>query len=562
MKKLIRILIAVIFLFVLVVGGIIFLFIRNSELIPFNLQQKNSLKAIVIETEASVTLSVVEPTATEEIFHKGVFVSNDIPDLFHQSLLLTDMFVLTETLEDVTIRFEIGNQNPVAYWTYAFVLPYPSLLREVAFSEFLQFWEIGQSTGVFYRPILMTEETLVAMTAWLGIPAEGAFEIASEEQLLDLAWSSLDQFGLIPLEKIEPKWKVIYMDGQHPLHGGFDESRYGLRIPISLQAVSVDVDILLEEGDLSFMKTNFERSHMTNVLLTGVTALVRATAWTMEQQGVLHPGEDLADFMKTADVTHISNEVPFAENCPYPDSFQKSLIFCSDTRYYDLLTSVGMDVVELTGDHFNDWGAEAMLYTLDLYNSHGIPYYGGGLNNEDGMKPYTFEHNQNQIAFIGCNGKGLHSATDTYPGAVKCDYEFLADEIARLKEVGYLVIFTFQHNEIYQFEPSNALMNDFRFVLDAGATIVSGSQAHVPHGIELFSDSIITYGLGNLFFDQYTTYEWGGEAVLAQHTIYQNKYINTELLPIVFVDYAKPVFASEQQGRLLLEYMYRASFWK
>jgi poly-gamma-glutamate capsule biosynthesis protein CapA/YwtB (metallophosphatase superfamily) len=33
--------------------------------------------------------------------------------------------------------------------------------------------------------------------------------------------------------------------------------------------------------------------------------------------------------------------------------------------------------------------------------------------------------------------------------------------------------------------------------------IVSGSQAHQPHGFEFYNGSLIHYGLGNLFFDQY-----------------------------------------------------------
>ena len=41
-------------------------------------------------------------------------------------------------------------------------------------------------------------------------------------------------------------------------------------------------------------------------------------------------------------------------------------------------------------------------------------------------------------------------------------------------------------------------------VADAGATMVSGSQAHYPHIMEFRGESFIHYGLGNLFFDQMT----------------------------------------------------------
>jgi poly-gamma-glutamate synthesis protein (capsule biosynthesis protein) len=121
---------------------------------------------------------------------------------------------------------------------------------------------------------------------------------------------------------------------------------------------------------------------MTVLVMTGVTALVRATAHTMELQGITYPAVDIGAWLREADITHISNEVPFARDCPFPNPNQINVVFCSDPRYIDLLEDVGTDVVELTGDHFGDWGADAMFFTLDLYQERGWPYYGGGANLE------------------------------------------------------------------------------------------------------------------------------------------------------------------------------------
>ena len=84
-----------------------------------------------------------------------------------------------------------------------------------------------------------------------------------------------------------------------------------------------------------------------------------------------------------------------------------------------------MDIVELTGDHFADYGDDAMTYTLEIYEEYGWPYYGGGYNFEDGRKSAFIEHNGNRFAFIGCNGKGGYyaSAKETTPGSAGCDFE-------------------------------------------------------------------------------------------------------------------------------------------
>jgi len=48
------------------------------------------------------------------------------------------------------------------------------------------------------------------------------------------------------------------------------------------------------------------------------------------------------------------------------------LVFCSDPRYIALLDSIQPDVIEMSGDHFADWGPAAMLYTLQALPRPGL----------------------------------------------------------------------------------------------------------------------------------------------------------------------------------------------
>ena len=74
--------------------------------------------------------------------------------------------------------------------------------------------------------------------------------------------------------------------------------------------------------------------------------------------------------------------------------------------------------------------------------------------------------------------------------------------------------------------------------MDAGADIVQGSQAHQPQNFEFYENGFIHYGTGNLFFDQYN-FPGCDRAFIDRHVIYNGKYINTELITIKFVDYAR-----------------------
>jgi poly-gamma-glutamate synthesis protein (capsule biosynthesis protein) len=224
---------------------------------------------------------------------------------------------------------------------------------------------------------------------------------------------------------------------------------------------------------------------------------------------------------------------------------------------------VGADVIELTGDHFQDWGAEAMYYTLDMYKERGWPYYGGGENLGEGRQAITLEHNGNHLAFIGCNGKGggFAQASVKRPGAVNCDFDWISQEIARLLQEGYLPIFTFQHFEYYTYQAQPSQVRDFGRVARAGAVIVSGSQAHQPQGFDFVDGALIHYGLGNLFFDQYDVSKATRQAFIDRHVFYDGRYISTELLPIMFIDYARPRPMTAAESKDLLKSVFKASGW-
>lgn len=457
--------------------------------------------------------------------------------------------------EEADIHITINEGQSIGYWVYALVAPFPTLLDEVSLAEVQNAWEGRAGGSLDGAPLMMASETQAALSALWGEPAEGAVELHEPQVLLDAAWEQRPSWAIVPFEELQPRWKVLAVNGQSPIWKDFDPTAYALSLPIGMLNAS--------GAPLNIRVSNREAEKLTSVALTGVTALVRATADKMNREGVTYPAEEIGPLLREADITHISNEVAFWNECPPPNPVQPSLRFCSDPSYIQLLEAVGTDVVELSGDHFNDYGQEAMLYTLDLYDDHGIPYYGGGRDIGDAQQPLIIEHNGNRIAFFGCNAKaGYATASETLAGAVQCDYDWLAGQIEQLSEQGYLVIATFQHNEVYTFVPQPTLIRDFSIVADAGATIVSGSQAHQSHGMDFPTDhSFITYGLGNLFFDQRGVVDNGDRALIARHVFYDGRYLSTELFTIQFVDFAKPRFMTEEERTEFLQTLFDASLW-
>jgi len=400
---------------------------------------------------------------------------------------------------------------------------------------------------------LMTGSTLAAFTSQWDAPAPGFVQTVDEDQLLDTAWNE-SAWAIVPFESLEPKWKALTIDGQSPIRKGFDISSYPLVIDFTLQSSSgFQVPII-----------NYDRSRLTTVIMTGVTALVRATAVTMEYKNVTYPGQKIRDILREADITHISNEIPFFTGCTFPTPDQAALVFCSDPKYIDLLTDVGADVIELTGNHFADRGPKGMVETIAIYNEKNLPYFGGGADLQDSLKPALFEVNGNKIAFIGCNKPDVDrfpTARDFRPGAAPCDFEYLTQKIAELKSQGYVVISTFQWNESYDWRPNPQQMTDFRLMADSGASIVSGSQAHYAQMMEFYRGAFIHYGLGNLFFDQMGDQDWMPSGIrrefLDRYVIYDGKFISMELLTAMLEDYSRPRLMTDQErAEFLGEYFF------
>lgn len=511
-------------------------------------------------TPTAALESTSPPQPTEELGHStspeplALWIDPALPESFRANLTLPTGYLPAASPELAHVRLEPGAQAPVSRWVYAVVAPFPTLERGVSSTELRQAWSEGQAIS----PLLMDENTLAFFTTLWGAPADGAVKVLPAEQLLDYASEQSHAWALVPFEALQVGWKVLEVDGQSPLRNDFNPATYPLTVPISLVGVN---ESALPPSDW-LPHTNRHADRLTVLVLTGVTALVRATAYTMEQRGITYPGEDVRDWLRQADLTHISNEVPFASNCPYPDPDQRSLRFCSDPRYIKLLEDVGADIIELTGDHFQDWGREAMFLTLELYQERGWGYYGGGANLEEAQRPLLVEHNGNRLAFIGCNGKGslFAQAAPDRPGAVPCG-DWMYNEITRLRQDGYLPIATFQHYEYYTYQAQSLQKRDFRKAARAGAVVVSGSQAHQPQALELLDGSFIHYGLGNLFFDQYDVSKACRQAFIDRHVFYEGRYIGVELLPILFIDYARPRPMTSDEAEDLLHTVFEASGW-
>ncbi|MBX3056654.1 MAG: CapA family protein [Anaerolineae bacterium] len=448
------------------------------------------------------------------------------------------------------------SERPLARWVYALAAPFPTVPDGLTLAELQTAWQSGS------LPVVITESGAAALTPILGAPGT-AVQIVPEGELRERLWAArpsatAPSLTILPFDQLMPDLKVLALDGQSPLAADFAPESYPLTVSIGVEGEATAVNQFQAQWDGP--TGNYDPAKITRVALTGVTALVRATAFNMEQRGILWPGEEVGPVLRAADIAHVSNEVSFAPDCPYPDPIGGTT-FCSRDRYFDLILDIGADVIDLTGNHLNDWGRDNTVRTIEMYEAAGLQTFGGGYDLTHAAAPALFDHNDNRIAFVGCNsfGPAFGWASETGPGARPCDGA-LPTEIANLRAQGYLVFVTLQYTEYYQYAAPPDQVQFFREMAAAGATAVSGSQAHHAQGFAFYNDAFIHYGPGNLFFDQMDMMGTR-QTFVDTYVVVDGRLLSVELWTGLIENYARPRQMTPAEREQFLQTVFQASGW-
>ena len=518
------------------------------------------------------------PSPTPTPVPLSLWIDPLLPSDFVKKINLPEGILASRNKDDADLFLTVSNPAKgelvlgETWQVYALAAPFFTVQDDISMADLLALVRGDQVEDVdpTVKTLLLRNQdnAIVANMfnlAASSIPTKSKIDQVSNEFFRPEVKTEDGVWAVLPFELLAPQWKVISVDGKSPLDDDFAPEQTPLSQRVVLSTHLEELSLSAEQLAALLPAPNRERDRLTSLIMTGVTAMARDTAFVMSTEGVLYPGTEIRDFMRAADLTHISNEVSFYEGCPFPNPDYSGFIFCSDPSYIDLLDDLGADIIELTGNHNNDvralYKVDSVPFTLDLYREHNMQWYAGGVNVTDAKKPLLIESNGNKLAFIGCNtyGPDMAWATADSSGSAPCeDFGWIADEVTRLRGEGYLPIVTFQYQEEYFITAQSNAIRDFRRMADAGAVIVNGSQSHVGKAMEIWNHSFIHYGLGNLFFDQpefYITYD----GFIQKHFFYQGRHISTQLLTITLEATAKPRLMTSDERQKFLDDIFEAS---
>lgn len=447
-------------------------------------------------------------------------------------------------------------QLPVQPVTFATATPRPSspvqgwevFLPVVAFPS-LQ----GDISGARLTAVLRGEndstlvlgESTAAALARLGLILHSGTRIVADDALFNTIWRDRRLFTLLQVDRLMPRYRILTVDGAHPLDGDLNE--YSL-------AFASDTP-------------TYDPARLTRVLLSGVTALTRQTTTALDANGIAWAAEAIAPVVARSDFFHTSNEVSIYPTCPQAAGplLGGASSFCSKPEHFDLLELLGVDIVELSGNHNNDYGYEAYLDTLAWYEARGMAVVGGGRTVDEARAPLLLDHQGNSIALVACNWVGPYYALanddpgvlgGVRPGAANCESGWLSELLPELARAHDVVVVMVQYQEFDDYVPTDRQRFDFRRLADWGADVIIGTASHFPQPVEFYpragSEAFIHYGLGNLFFDQ--TFFAGVRFFMDRLLIYDGRLVAVDLFTGIIEGQGRPrlMDSTERENFLFL----------
>lgn len=528
----------------------------NSSAVSSDLPQEIVPTAAPIERSVGMTIGL--PVSATQHFLQAVGEIS-LPD--------GSGIATSSTVRNRPVYFDWKAADGTAVYTATFAATqrFDTIFPAISYADLEASWSGDVST---YTVISVLTTTIPALEQILGIKGASVQGQATMTDVIASAWDDDETtLALVPFEALDPELVVLPIDGQNPVENAnkYDPSQYPLVATLYAHVATTNRSELAQvEALLAALPAgNRDPDQLTTLTMTGVTAMVRMMADEMDRRGAAWPAEYVGEELSSADITHISNEVPWVDDCE-TDLRMDNYNFCTKTEYIETLRLSGTDIIGLTGNHQNDFGRTAALHSLDIYEEEGWPVYGGGRTLAEARAPLFVEHNGNRLAFLGANSYGpeMAWAEGDYPGSAPFNLAILSQQIRNIKanDQADLVLVELQYQESYGTEPLIDQRNDFNALVRAGADIVTGVQSHVPQAMEFTDGKLILYGLGNLYFDQMLQQNTR-ENMIVKHTIYEGRHISTQVMTTLLYDYGQPRFMSDDERASLLTRIFNASYW-
>ena len=241
------------------------------------------------------------------------------------------------------------------------------------------------------------------------------------------------------------------------------------------------------------------------VALAGDTMLGRSVARTLtisSPETLVAP--EVRAALGQADLVVLNLECCISERGRPWEAPGKPFFFRAPPRAVELLALLGTDCVTLANNHALDYGVDALADTLDHLAAAGIATVGAGANLDQACRPALLTAGELRVAVLGVTDHPADfAAGPDRPGVAFADLgrqvpDWLVQLVREAGAQADVTLVTPHWGPNMTTAPVRHVRRAATALVDAGATLVAGHSAHVPHGVA----GPVLYDLGD-FLDDY-----------------------------------------------------------
>jgi poly-gamma-glutamate capsule biosynthesis protein CapA/YwtB (metallophosphatase superfamily) len=409
------------------------------------------------------------------------------------------------------------------------------------------------------------------------------------DQIVDAVAAAPTSLALLPAELVEPKVKVLPVDGAD-LFGNAEARTRPYPLVFHVTAPDQPEDwakwTAYDPGEIRTLISVGESCPDRGVayqaitlgkgweyVFGGGTAAYQRVYPNPVGPGQVGDGFNIVDAVPTgndgavwkliggADLTVQDFECPVVDNWKVNDG----VVFGIDPRVLGFMRKGGTDVVTLAANHVTDQGADGLLETIRHFDEAGIKHTGAGANLDQALEPAVVDVHELRFAVVGWNiVDGVLEAGPNQPGVAWINESNVRESVARARRVADVVICMPQWGyPEYRTEFILAELDMQKLFLDAGCDQILGSGPHEAAEIDFTQDQrglhFTILGHGNFLFGQSWSQQTQ-EGILPELTFRGTQLAQVRLHPYIMLLQAQASLTDpETDGHYVLQRVFDAS---
>jgi poly-gamma-glutamate synthesis protein (capsule biosynthesis protein) len=291
------------------------------------------------------------------------------------------------------------------------------------------------------------------------------------------------------------------------------------------------------------------------LMAVGDVMLARRTGELIQSTGLQAPFEYVSDLFYTADWVVANLECAITNS---DVAEKKAYTFAAPMESALSLAIAGINVVNLSNNHSQDYGPAGLADTLEALRRSQIQPFGVGKDAIEAHRPLLLEKDGLTLALLGYTDVPIEQSSyfDTHdwiataerPGLAWAVLEDVQAEVASARQQADVVIVYFHYGVENLDHASRAQHYLATGAIDAGASLVLGSHSHRLQEIEHYKGGLIVYSLGNFVFDGFD--DIANLTAILRVTLDRTGVIEYTWYPMVIVD-GIPQPADAQNARAI-----------